>query len=460
MMVRMNMNRALGWCAAVAALTAAALWYFGVVGGKARSRGYAAAPTAPAKSRVLRTARDALTVPEDVQRSLGVRVVAAKPATASRRMPALKGTLAIDNNLLARVHSRFAGQVVTFGTLDHGETDAFAPAAHGRRALQVGDEVVEGQLLVVVWSQELGEKKSDLMNALSQLRLDRESLTRLKSLSDGVVAQKQIREAERAVEASLIAVAKAEATLRSWRVDEAEIQAVATEAERLTKTGDGRPGPATSRRWARVEVRAPCRGVILEKNTHIGDVITTDEDLFKIADLHRLRVWVSVYEDDLGLIQSLPQPIRWTLHVPSWPEFSRAGTVEHLGALIDPTQHTALVTGLIDNADGRLKAGQFITANLDLPAAMGEVEIPSEALVEDGRESIVFIQPDPTKPEYRLRHVQVSRRFQDVVYLTGAASARRSDRKEGRDGGVCPGERVVSGGAVVLRDALQELPAP
>ena len=62
------------------------------------------------------------------------------------------------------------------------------------------------------------------------------------------------------------------------------------------------------------------------------------------------------------------------------------------GYTIDPTQHTALVMGRVDNPDNRLRAGQFVTATVELPPSVYEVEVPTTSLVEDGQESILFIQ--------------------------------------------------------------------
>ena len=69
-------------------------------------------------------------------------------------------------------------------------------------------------------------------------------------------------------------------------------------------------------------------------------------------------------------------------------------------------------------------------------------------MVEDGKESIVFVQPDPARPVFERRRVAVAARFSDQYHLY-------PDPK-----GVQPGERVLVGGAVLLRDAFEDLPVP
>ena len=56
-----------------------------------------------------------------------------------------------------------------------------------------------------------------------------------------------------------------------------------------------------------IEVRSPLDGVILEKNIALGDLVDTNLDLFKIADLSRLRVMAHAYEEDLPLLDALAE---------------------------------------------------------------------------------------------------------------------------------------------------------
>ena len=50
---------------------------------------------------------------------------------------------------------------------------------NGSQPIAFGQHVRKGQVLAVIWSQDLGEKKSELIDGLSQLHLDEESLQRL-----------------------------------------------------------------------------------------------------------------------------------------------------------------------------------------------------------------------------------------------------------------------------------------
>lgn len=399
---------------------------------------------------------DTLRVPDDVVRTLGIRTAAARTPTRSRTL-VLSGSLVLDTHHLAHVHTRFAGEVIELGTVEEPSqgTDGERTA---RRPLRFGDRVEKGQLLAILWSSDLGEKKSEYVDALSRLQLDKETLARLEALfRDEATPERNVRESRRAVEADEIAVVRAERTLRSWRLTDAEIAAVREEAEQVRNHKMPRD-PEREKSWARVELRAPLAGTILEVNLAVGDIVDTATDLFKIADLNTLRVGAYVYEEDLPTLLALPQPIRWTVRLKSDPTARPiAGTVEKIGDLIDPNQHTALVMGRVDNSEGCMRAGQFVTAEVELPPTPREVEVPTPALVEDGQESVVFIQPDPKGPVYTMRRVTVTRRAGEAAYVRG-------DRYDGsRTEAGAPrepfqaGEQVVTSGAVELRAALQGL---
>jgi cobalt-zinc-cadmium efflux system membrane fusion protein len=444
-------------CIGVGALVVGLILFQNYRKAQAGAASEVAAASAPKAPRPVRVGTDTLEIPPEVVRSLDVRTAPAAAATP-RPLPPFTGVLALDSDRLARVHTRFAGEVVALGTPAGTETTDLPEAgSSGNRPVAVGDTVRKGQLLAVVWSKDLGEKKSELVDGLAKLKYDRMQYDQIKALFDkGAKPEQALHDAELAIQGDLNAVAKAERTLRSWRLTDAEITVVRQEAERLAASSSTRPSEAhvSDPAWARVEVRAPLDGAILEKNVNFGDVVDTTADLFKVADRNRLAVWVHVFEEDLPRVQDpkLPSPLPWTVRVPAIPGACFPSHLERVGDMIDPNQHTALAVGHVENPNGLLKAGQFVSATVELPRAADEIEVPATALVEDGRESVVFIQPDPEKLRFSRRQVKVLRRFHDVVYLSGKPA-------EGKGEPIRLGDRVVIGGAVFLNDALADLPA-
>lgn len=388
--------------------------------------------------KIERVDANSVIVPAQLAEKIGLKTCPASYSNRPISLPSLHGVLALDNDCLSRVHSRFDGEVVEIG---QERVDNESP-----RTLRVGDWVDRGDLLAVVWSTGLGEKKSELANALAKLHSEEAHRDRLKKLfAEGVAAGKNYREAEMAVQARLAEVANAELTLRTWRMNDEDMNLIRSEAERLAQSQI----PAVElKNWARVEIRAPMSGVILEKNITVGDIIETGKDLFKICETKHLVVWAHVYEEDLQVLESLPRPIKWTVSVSS-RSGDRAdfpGTLDRIGAVIDQSQHTALVTGRVDNKSGDLKIGQFVTVTLNLPPRTDEIELPPTAVVEDGRQSIVFIQPTADEDRFVRQPVHVVRRTRDKIYV-------KLDDKL-----TVSGSFIVTAGAMMIQNAMDQLP--
>ena len=139
--------------------------------------------------------------------------------------------------------------------------------------------------------------------------------------------------------------------------------------------------------WAKLEVLAPLDGTVIERNVALGDLVDTNIDLFKIADLSRLRVVAHAYEEDLPMLDALNDEHRaWSVTVGSGQDVAtRPVRFDQVGCIIDPNQHTALVMGWVDNPDGRLRVGQFVTVHLEIPPSESEVVIPAAAVVRRRR---------------------------------------------------------------------------
>ncbi len=442
-----RIGRTLFLIAIVLGTGGSAAWFANQMPGNSAA-GQTSVPAVAATAKIQRESKHGLIVPAEIAKNMRMEFGKAQKPTQALKLPPFQGVLALDNNSLARVHARFAGEVVTIGTSPETPEAPISTngPADGPRALRLGDPVKKGQLLAIVWSKDLGEKKSELVDAISKLKTDEQTLSRLKELYEmGGTAERSLRESERNVQSDRAAVERADQTLRVWRLNDAEIKAIYTEADKLTTADSKRIDPKT---WAKVEVRSPQDGVVLEKNVAPGDIIDTTNDLFKVGDMSHLAVWAHVYEEDLMQLSALPKPILWTVQLPAKPTAKFGGTLEQIGAVIDPNQHTALVTGRIENANGELRIGQFVTVSIDLPPANNEVEVPADSIVEDGRESAVFVRVDPKESKFLRKPVKVTRRFRDLIYI-----AVEKD-------GVQPGQVLVTKGSLLLMNALEDLPVP
>lgn len=372
----------------------------------------------------------------------------------------LQGALSFDPNRFVRVHSRFPGEVRRVG-----------PAAGTNRPLQYGDKVAVGDLLATIWSKDIGEKKSELVDALSRVHFDKIVLDRLNSATD-IVSKRTITDAERNYQGDMVAVAKAERTLRSWNFTEAEIEAVRQEARDIIELIKKMKSPdhihdndhsmvqaiiADDGHWAELDVFAAQAGVIAEKNFNVGDIVDTSNVLLKIADIDRLQVLANVFEEDVHALRELPKEKRkWTLEVKSDSSDNKPieGLFDQIGIIVDSNMHTLPVMGYIDNSQRRLAIGQFVTATIETPGDPNQIVVPVSAVVEEGSSSTVFVETDRERREYTRRKIAVVRRGRSQMHISTKLQQYQIDQ------GIQPlepGERILINSVVELNAELNDL---
>jgi cobalt-zinc-cadmium efflux system membrane fusion protein len=107
-----------------------------------------------------------------------------------------------------------------------------------------------------------------------------------------------------------------------------------------------------------------------------------------------------------------------------------------------------------------------VSATIPLPPPRGVVEIPIDALVEDGRQSIVFVQTDPEKHHYTMRRVEVTHRFEKTAYVRSKPFAKEeqlpaTDLEQGLSprSALSENEKVLVSGVLELKAALGDLEA-
>ena len=411
-----------------------------------------------------------LFVPEDVRKALGIRVGNADLiATATRptrtRPLVMPGSTALDPTRIFRVRARFApspssAEVVQIGQM--AQDPRRSKQLHTEfRELHSGDRVAKGDLLAVFHSVDVGNKKNDLIDAIYQLKLDEEILKAAQAKSE-VVPQVFLWNAQRNVQGDVNTVNRAVSMLQTWGIPEEDIQAVRDEAENVKKRG-GKHDKAKDELWPRVEMRAPANGVIIERNLGLHEIVVDNTtNLFQIADVDKLFIAANVPEDDLPELEVLRELsgdlIRWTVKTVGSDPIP--GYIDDIGYIIDPNQHTAVVKGYIDNKGEKLRGGQFVAATVVLPPPEDVVEIPTNAMIEDGQQTVVFVETDAAKQQYTMRRVQLTRRFEKTVFVRSKPFEKREAQltPDEVELGLLPKEPLRPGERI-LQTAVNELKA-
>ena len=392
-----------------------------------------------------------VTLSESTVRAMRLKTTLANVPRFSKILH-LRGSLAIDSNLQSHIHARFPGQVVELATTKGLKSQMPQSTDVDARPLQYCDVVEAGFPMAIIWSKDLGEKKSQLADSLAKLRVEKETAKNLLGLAkEGGISDRELREQKAKVEQLVIAAFSAEATLRAYQVAEADIKQVKDSAEKIHLSQETDKSYALD--WPRVIVTSPIAGVIVEKNVTVGEIVDANAELFKVADISSLAVWLHPYEEDLPALEQLPKPLHVSIKVPAHPELGEIpGEVDRFSPMIDPNEHMALLVGTVKNP-GILRANQFITADVGIPIEPGVVEIPANAVIDVGTDAVVYIQTDAAVPKFHRRRVRIVQRYFEVVYVRSELS---DEQKSNGLQEVRVGDSVVAGGLLELEDFSQQ----
>ena len=220
------------------------------------------------------------------------------------------------------------------------------------------------------------------------------------------------------------------------------------EAQTTEKPPADAPVDAT---WGEIQILAPVDGTILEKNLTVGDIVGTDDDLFKIADLNRLIVMANIFEEDLPTVTTMPAEQRkWRIELNSHTATGTVeGAVDVVGDVIDPSQHTAILQGSIDNPQGEFRIGQFVQTIVDVPAQPNLLEVPLAAIIDSGAKNFVFVARSGDLTRWQRMDVKLVRRTSEFVWV--AADEKDSLHAD---------DKVLIRGCLELSSVQDELGVP
>lgn len=337
-----------------------------------------------------------------------VKVAGIATAAAEERSEAapIRTTATIEpaSDRHARIGSRIAGRIQAL-------------------RVRVGDRVRIGQVLAIVDSPELGQARADYLAAVAAARVARETADREKALFERKIsAEREWREAEAAAIKARTERQAAENRLHALGVTDRELPKL---------DGDGHLGSTMA-------ITTPVEGLVVEAAPTLGQLVDPEQTLFVVMDLRMVWIQADVYEQDLAHV-SVGQ--KATVVSKAAPDVRFAGTIDNVGAVVDPTSRTVKVRIVLDNRAGVLKPGMFATVEIE--GTSGEQRrglfVPSAALQRLGSGHVVFVARSETS--FEPRRVQVVRSGEDWTEI-------------GR--GLDAGERVVTTGAFALKSELSK----
>jgi len=139
-----------------------------------------------------------------------------------------------------------------------------------------------------------------------------------------------------------------------------------------------------------VTLTSPVSGYVTSKAVVEGHRVELGMELFQVTDLSRVWIEANMFESDIGRLR-LGQ--RATLDLPFDPARRLEGRVVFISPTLDPSTRTLPVRFEFDNPNLALRPGMFAQVDLDVAAVEGIV-IPDSAVLDTGKEQIVFVKSD------------------------------------------------------------------
>ncbi len=127
---------------------------------------------------------------------------------------------------------------------------------------------------------------------------------------------------------------------------------------------------------------APFDGVVTARNTDVGALITggssTAVPLFKVADMHEMRVYVRVPQ---AYASELKAGMQASLAEPQYPGRSFPATLATTSQSVAAESRTVLVELMAPNPDRKLWAGTFAEVRFEVPGDGAVLRVPASALI-------------------------------------------------------------------------------
>jgi len=324
-------------------------------------------------------------------------------------------------------------QLETTGQVDFDQTRLahVSPRISGRvhRVDAVlGQEVRAGQKLAEIDSVQLGRTKAEFLQARAKEDLARKNFDRAQGLfADRIASEQEALEAEAGLREASAALNTAEEILHLYGLSQEQVEALHYDA-----------------RGASIyALRSPFAGTIVERHATLGELVTPERNLFTLADLSKVWIWIDVYQRDLGGVH-IDDQVR--ARVDGFPDDVFVGKVSYLSARVDTDTRTVRARIEVANPEGKLRPGMFVEVELVDPHAPGSggiqsksLVVPESAVTRDGDESIIFIAAGERR--FERREVHLGRRAGGYVEIVD---------------GLEPDAEVVVEGVFLLKSAVSK----
>jgi len=286
-----------------------------------------------------------VTIDPVVVQNIGVRTESSKEQSISRRVNAL-GRVDFNEERMARLHPKTSGWIEKL------------------RVDETGKSVKKDTILLSIYSPDLVAAQREYLVALKNWE----------SLSNN--SPERIRESTK--------------TILDSALDRLELLDVP--AHQLYELKEIRK----VRKY--LHIHSPFTGTVMNIGAREGQYITPNDELYMIADLQKIWVYVDVYEDEIAWVK-LGDEVDMKVRAAPGEVFT--GKVSFIYPYLEGKTRTIRVRLEFHNKDNLLKPGMFANVVLRTDTQPKAIVVPSSAIVRSGNHDQVFVVREPGKFEPR-----------------------------------------------------------
>lgn len=150
------------------------------------------------------------------------------------------------------------------------------------------------------------------------------------------------------------------------------------------------------------DIVAPFDGVVTSRDTDIGNYVNAAggdvsshgaaDDLFSVADIHEMRLFVSVPQDYADMLKP---GLEATFTLPQYPGRQFKATLSTTANAFDPQTRTVITELVAPNPDHLIWPGTYATVHFVVPTNQNVLVVPEQALLfRDQGMQLAVVSPD------------------------------------------------------------------
>ena len=268
----------------------------------------------------------------------------------------------------------------------------------------VGQRVEAGDVLVELHSGEVATAKSDYLSAMVQRDIGQQAMARQERLRDqNIAAEKDLLEAQALHRSATLQANNLRQRLVNLGFTDDEIAAV----ERDQDTS------------ARLSVRAPFDGTLVERDAVIGESVATGDAMFTLANMSKRWLMLSIPARYLTQVETGQTVVA---RFDDLPGVEVRGEITWIDSSIDPRSRLVKARAVVTDDADRIKTGLFGRAQIVTGDTRPATIVPRDSVQQHAGKSFVFVRDDADL--FSLRRVALGQSSgQTVEVLAGLTAA-------------------------------------